>query len=292
VITHDRATAYEIASRARATREKTSAQIHAPLCHAHSLRSSAHRAPSSQRMHAIREHDEPARASQSNAIERNRTQSNAIGRIRTQSDAFERIRASRAARSARTRCSSARHANTHGLKAINKGKIMANISIRKNDGNTIARPPTQADWEPLRVMRSLLNWDPFREMAAFPMPDERGAVFAPTFEVKETKDSYLFKADVPGIKESDLEVTVTGNRLTVSGKRDAEKEEQTDTYYAYERSYGQFTRSFTLPDGADMEKLNADLKDGVLTLSLPKKPEVQPKKIAVKAGTPTPSAKA
>jgi HSP20 family protein len=168
---------------------------------------------------------------------------------------------------------------------------MANIAIHKNDQNKIARPPTQAEWEPFRIMRSLLHWDPFREIAAFPYAEER-ATFAPSFEIKETKDAYLFKADVPGIKENDLEVTVTGNRLTVAGKRDAEKEEQTDTYYAYERSYGQFTRSFTLPDGADMEKLNADLKDGVLTLSLPKKPEVQPKKIAVKGTTPTPQAKA
>jgi HSP20 family protein len=129
-------------------------------------------------------------------------------------------------------------------------------------------------------------------MAAFPLADERIATFAPTFEIKETKDAYLFKADVPGIKEHDLEVTVTGNRLTVSGKREAEKEDQGDTFYTYERSYGQFTRAFTLPEGADMERLNADLKDGVLTLTLPKKPEVQAKKIAVKTSTPTPPAKA
>ena len=85
------------------------------------------------------------------------------------------------------------------------------------------------------------------------------------------------------MKESDLEVTVTGNRLTVSGKREAEKQEHTDTYYSYERSYGDFTRAFTLPDGVDMNGVHAELKDGVLTLSVKKTPEAQPKKIAVQS---------
>lgn len=175
---------------------------------------------------------------------------------------------------------------------------MANISIRKDNGNKIARPQTPAaqEWEPFRVMRSLLHWDPFREMASLPMEAERMASFAPSFEIKETKEAFLFKADVPGVKDTDLDVTVTGNRLTVSGKRDAEKEEHNDTYYAYERSYGQFTRAFTLPEAADAEKLIADLKDGVLTLSIPKKPELQPKKITVnteaKPEAKTPPAKA
>ncbi len=66
-----------------------------------------------------------------------------------------------------------------------------------------------------------------------------------------------------------------------SGKRESEKQEQTDTYYTYERSYGDFTRAFTLPDGVDMNSVQADLKDGVLALSIKKTPEAQPKKIAV-----------
>jgi HSP20 family protein len=105
--------------------------------------------------------------------------------------------------------------------------------------------------------------------------------FAPSFEVKETKDGYVFKADVPGVKESDLDVTVTGNRLAISGKREAEHKEQTDTFYTYERSYGAFTRSFTLPEGVQSESVVADLKDGVLTVSVKKRPELQPKKVPV-----------
>jgi HSP20 family protein len=76
---------------------------------------------------------------------------------------------------------------------------------------------------------------------------------------------------------------MTGNRLTISGKREAEVEERTDTYYACERSYGSFTRAFTLPEGTDGgDRIRADLKEGVLTLLLPKKPELQPKRIEVK----------
>ena len=87
---------------------------------------------------------------------------------------------------------------------------------------------------------------------------------------------------MPGIQDKDLEVTMTGNRLTVSGKREEEKEDKSDRYYAYERTYGSFTRSFTLPDGADTDKLRASLEKGVLAITVPKRPEVQAKKIAVK----------
>lgn len=165
---------------------------------------------------------------------------------------------------------------------------MGNISIRKNDGNRIApQPPTQAEYEPMRLWRQLFNWDPFREMAPF-VGEERGASFMPAFEVKETKDAFVFKADLPGVKESDLDVTITGTRLSISGKRETEKSENTDTFYAYERSYGSFTRAFTLPEGCDANLVKAELKDGVFSLVLPKKPEVQPKKIAVSTPAPTP----
>jgi HSP20 family protein len=158
---------------------------------------------------------------------------------------------------------------------------MANIAVRKETGTKPAALATyDSRWEPFRVMRDLMGWDPFREMTAFA---PQTTAFVPSFEVKETKDAYVFKADVPGVKESDLEVTVTGNRLSVSGKRDSEKEEQTDTYYSCERSYGSFTRSFTLPDGVDTNAVHADLQQGVLTLSIGKTAEAQPKKIAIQS---------
>jgi HSP20 family protein len=96
---------------------------------------------------------------------------------------------------------------------------------------------------------------------------------------------------LPGIKEKDIEISLTGNRLTLRGTREEEKREEKDTWFAVERSYGSFTRSFTLPAGADAEHANADLKDGVLTVSVPKRPEVQAKRIPVGGGD-KPSSKA
>jgi HSP20 family protein len=163
---------------------------------------------------------------------------------------------------------------------------MSNIEIRKHNEN---RPTTFAEQtrDPWRAMRSLLSWDPFGEMAPFRAMDERALAVTPAFDVKETKEAYEFKADVPGIQDKDLEVTMTGNRLTVSGKREEEKEDKSDRYYTYERSYGSFTRSFALPDGADTDKLRAALEKGVLSITVPKKAEVQAKKIAVKTESST-----
>jgi HSP20 family protein len=132
------------------------------------------------------------------------------------------------------------------------------------------------------MMRELLGWDPFREMT--PIWSGELATYSPNFEVKETKDAFVFKADVPGIKEADLEVTAAGNRLTVTGKRDAEKEQKEETYYAYERSYGSFTRSFTLPEQADVTHIRAELKEGVLTIAVPKTPAAVAKRIPVATG--------
>lgn len=159
---------------------------------------------------------------------------------------------------------------------------MANINVRKENGNKPATvTPQEQRWEPFRMMRDLVGWDPFREMSPFVAQIPAG--FVPTFEIKETKDEYNFKADVPGVKEGDLEVTMTGNRLTISGKREAEKEEQNDTYYTYERSYGDFSRSFTLPEGVDGNTIRADLKDGVLTVVVKKTPDAQTRRITVQS---------
>ncbi len=153
---------------------------------------------------------------------------------------------------------------------------MANLIRRtRNDpGSMLSTRYT----DPFEMMRDLMRWDPFAELGAG-RPD---ASFAPSFEVKETKDAYTFKADLPGIQESDLEISLTGNRLTVSGKREEEARSEEDRFYAYERSYGSFSRSFTLPEGVDVEHAEAGLNQGVLTVSIPKKPEVKPRKIEVK----------
>ena len=152
--------------------------------------------------------------------------------------------------------------------------------IRRNE-RSMTRPQTN-EWDPFRLMQEMLGgWDPFRQMAPAygGGGEERG--FMPTFDVKENKDGYVFKADLPGVKESDLDISLSGNLLTISGRREAEKRDEGETWYSYERSYGTFTRSFTLPESADADHVRADLRDGVLTLTLPKRPEMQPRKIQV-----------
>jgi HSP20 family protein len=160
---------------------------------------------------------------------------------------------------------------------------MADITVR-HSGNTPV-PQSRTSQTPGQWVRALMGWDPFQEME--PWPTYRGADFNPTFDVKETKEGFVFRADLPGIQEKDIDVTLTGNRLVISGKREEEKKEQSDVYFACERSYGSFTRAFTLPEGVDAGLARADYKNGVLTLLVPKKPEAQPKKIAVKAGSPS-----
>jgi HSP20 family protein len=153
------------------------------------------------------------------------------------------------------------------------------IQIRsKQTGGAVTR---REPWDPGSWARELLRWDPFREIVPTMPGTDFG--FVPAFEVKENQEGYVFKADIPGVPEKDLDITRTGNRLTVSGKRDAEREEKGETFYAMERSYGSFTRAFTLPEGIDGEHIRAELREGVLTLVVPKMPESQPQKISVAA---------
>ena len=151
------------------------------------------------------------------------------------------------------------------------------VAIQKPANATAPAQPTA--WDPFRSMRDLMRWEPFAPLAAFSAPGV--ANFAPDFEVKETKESFVFTADMPGVAEKDLQVQLSDNRLSVSGKRESEKTEQNETYYATERSYGSFTRSFVLPEGIDADKAHAQLKNGVLSIAIPKRPEAQPRKIAV-----------
>ncbi len=153
---------------------------------------------------------------------------------------------------------------------------MLTLTKRAKSGEVSAR---EADlWDPFRLMREMVGWDPWQDGVT-----ARGAMtaYSPAFEVKETAHSYVFRADLPGVKEEDLDISLTGNRLTIGGKREQEKSEENERFYAYERSFGGFSRSFTLPDGCDADHVTADLKGGVLTLVVTKKPEVQPRRITV-----------
>jgi HSP20 family protein len=157
---------------------------------------------------------------------------------------------------------------------------MANLIRREN--REAARPRTSGLFlDPFRMMDEMLRWDPFRGNEGW---GSGMTEFVPSFEVKETRDEYLIKADLPGVEEKDVEISVTGNVIQVSGRREQEKKEEGERFHAMERSYGQFTRAFSLPEGADAERVSAELKDGVLAVHIPKKPEVQPKRISLGQG--------
>lgn len=159
---------------------------------------------------------------------------------------------------------------------------MADLPIRRGGSTGLSRGRS---WDPFERLQQVMGLDPVELMGQFIGEGAGGGLrFAPAFEVKETKDAYLFKADLPGVEEKDLEVTVTGDRIQVSGKREEEKRDEGDRYYAYERSFGSFSRSFTLPEGVNSEGVEAGLKDGVLSIHVPKREEVQPKRIQLKSG--------
>ncbi|MEW5850077.1 MAG: Hsp20/alpha crystallin family protein [Myxococcota bacterium] len=155
---------------------------------------------------------------------------------------------------------------------------MVNI-VRRGEPSSLPTPFGLTD--PFQMMRDLWNWDPFAGMTPF-RAAERATVYTPNFDVKETKDAYIFRADLPGVTEDDIDISLSGNRLTISGKREEEERQEGERYFCYERSYGSFTRSFTLPEDVDVDNVNADFSNGVLKVMVPKAPEAQPKKISLK----------
>jgi HSP20 family protein len=156
-------------------------------------------------------------------------------------------------------------------------EVMNDLIVRRTPSTEL---PAAAPFHPLRSLRELLSWDPFQEMAPLLRTEFHG-VIAP-FEVKETKDRFVFMADLPGVEAKDIEILLTGNRLTITGTRiDKVEKDEEGEYYARERSFGKFTRAFTLPEGADLTAVQATLNAGVLTIVFPKVPAVQPKKIPV-----------
>ena len=109
---------------------------------------------------------------------------------------------------------------------------------------------------------------------------------APAVDVVETDNAFELTADLPGIDEKNIEVKLAEGGLTIKGEKQEEKEEKKKDYYVHERHFGSFERHFALPDGADIDKIEASFKNGVLTVKLPKKAEaIKPaKKIEVKLG--------
>jgi len=147
--------------------------------------------------------------------------------------------------------------------------------VARTNGNT-PTPTRYTVRDPFQMARDLLSWDPFFAGT------RQASAFVPAFEVKETSEAFVLKGDLPGVAETDLDIAVHNNVLTVSGSRQAEERKEGESFALYERQYGSFSRSFSLPDTADGERVEAKLDAGVLTLTIWKKAEAKPRKIALK----------
>jgi HSP20 family protein len=106
--------------------------------------------------------------------------------------------------------------------------------------------------------------------------------WSPAVDVTEDKEKIVLTADLPGLQEKDVDIQIEKDVLTLRGERTIERSADAEHYRRFERVAGAFVRAFTLPPTVDTEQVSAQLKDGVLVLTLPKKPEAQPKKISVK----------
>ena len=126
---------------------------------------------------------------------------------------------------------------------------------------------------------------PFRSLARFERAWPGRLATAPAVDISETDKSYEISAELPGLDEKNIEVSLVNGGLTIKGEKKDEKEEKQKDYYVSERRYGAFERYFALPEGVDADKIEATFKNGVLKVTLPKTAEAQKpaKKIDVKA---------
>jgi HSP20 family protein len=108
--------------------------------------------------------------------------------------------------------------------------------------------------------------------------------WVPEMDLVETEDHYLLKADLPGMKQDDVAIEWGDGTLTISGERNPEYERKEKGFFRLERSFGKFSRSLTLPEGIDPDKIRAEFHDGVLEVRIPKPEERKPRRIAVASG--------
>ncbi len=153
---------------------------------------------------------------------------------------------------------------------------------------------------------SITRFEPFR--GVFSLQDQINRLFteafdrsseeanltpwAPAVDIYETEHELVVKADLPDIKPEELDIRVENNILTLRGERKFEKQVNEDNYLRVERSYGSFSRSFSLANSVNTEAIKADYKNGVLTLGIPKREEAKPKQIKVRVEGPAMAAAA
>lgn len=130
-------------------------------------------------------------------------------------------------------------------------------------------------WEPLRALSAWMDSDSWPSVA-------EAADFAPRMDVHETEAAYILSADLPGVKADGVDISVENSQLKIAGRRESSHREDKEHVHLSERNYGSFRRVFALPETADTAKVDAELKDGILTVTVAKKAEAKPRTIAVK----------
>ncbi|MFH2135256.1 MAG: Hsp20/alpha crystallin family protein [Pseudomonadota bacterium] len=145
---------------------------------------------------------------------------------------------------------------------------------------------------------NLIKWDPFKELedvsnrlnrlfgrtSSTEESDQNMlavADWSPSVDISETDDAYLIKGEIPGVKKEDVKVSVQDGMLTIQGERKMEKEEKSKKFHRVECSYGNFVRSFRMPEDADENSVKAEFKDGILNVTLPKSAKAKSKAINV-----------
>ncbi len=144
---------------------------------------------------------------------------------------------------------------------------------------------------------NIMRWTPFRDLVterekmncifeeAFTSRGEEKDMVAntwtPSVDIHENENELVLSAEVPGIEDKDIEIKLENNTLSFQGERKIEKETKEENYHRIERSYGTFYRSFTLPTNVNQDNIKAEYDNGVLRISMPKKPELKPKKVKV-----------
>ena len=144
---------------------------------------------------------------------------------------------------------------------------------------------------------NLVRLDPFRELEGLSTrlnrlfdgslagKSDAGAVFGdwtPAMDIEETDGEYLLKTDLPAMKREEVKVGISDGVLTVEGERKHEKEEKDRKFHKIERSYGRFVRRVAVPTDVDLQKINAEFKDGVLNVHMPKSASAKPRSVDVK----------
>lgn len=167
---------------------------------------------------------------------------------------------------------------------------MAEVRVKEGEANRSTALERRGGFDPFHRMQQVMQdmfgaFRPFSPFLESPYGmEQRGAerMWVPAFDVKERNDAYVIEADLPGVKDGAIDISLVGNRLTIAGKREASNEDRNEQYYSYEREYGSFVRSFTLPENVDTEHLSADFDNGVLSVVIPKKEAAKPRKISLK----------